>query len=486
MQPFGKSETLDDMSVEEFRSSAHHLIEWIAGYMEEIEDFSVLPQVEPGEIRSKCTNTLTTEGESYKKIFQDFESIILPGITHWNHPSFFAYFADGGSAPGLLGEMLSAALNVNVMLWKTSPAGTELEEATLEMLRSLVGLPTEFFGVINDTASSSSLYALAAARNKAFPEIGRCGMFGLSKGRIYTSEQSHSSIDKAGITLGFGTDGVCKVEVDSQYRMSQSALRESIEEDLKSGVVPVAVVATIGTTSSSSIDPVNEIAEIAREYDIWLHVDAAYGGPAAILSELRPYFAGWEKADSIVMNPHKWLFTPVDCSVLYCRNREELSRAFSIIPEYLQDGSDQGTNLMDYGVSLGRRFRSLKLWFVLRYFGEQGIARGIRGHCKMASKFSSWVAEHSDWELVAPTPFSTVVFRYVGKGLTPEQQDACNLQVLGEVNRTGEMFISDTRLDGKVVLRLSIGNIQSKDRHIKNAWDLLQKSSMHFTTASGS
>ncbi|MEO2157983.1 MAG: pyridoxal-dependent decarboxylase [bacterium] len=311
-------------------------------------------------------------------------------------------------------------------------------------------------------------------------------MFGLPKGRIYTSEQSHSSIDKAGITLGFGTDGVCKVEVDSQYRMSQNALRRSIEEDLEAGVVPVAVVATIGTTSSSSIDPVNEIAQISREYDIWLHVDAAYGGPAAILNELRPYFTGWEKADSIVMNPHKWLFTPVDCSVLYCQNREEFSRAFSIIPEYLQGGSDQGTNLMDYGVSLGRRFRSLKLWFVLRYFGKQGLARGIRGHCKMASDFSSWVVAHPEWELVAPTPFSTVVFRYIGKDLSPEQQDSCNSQILERVNRTGEMFISDTRLDGKVVLRLCIGNIQSKERHIQNAWNLLQKSSMQITVRNGS
>jgi aromatic-L-amino-acid decarboxylase len=486
MELFGQSETLDDMSVEDFRSAAHHLIEWISNYQEEIETFPVLPQVEPGDISSKCVNALTVEGESYQEIFQDFESIILPGITHWNHPGFFAYFADGGSAPGLLGEMLSAALNVNVMLWKTSPAGTELEEVTLDMLRSLVGLPTEFFGVINDSASSSSLYALAAARNKAFPEIGRFGMFGLPKGRIYTSEQSHSSIDKAGITLGFGTDGVCKVEVDSQYRMSQNALRRSIEEDLEAGVVPVAVVATIGTTSSSSIDPVNEIAQISREYDIWLHVDAAYGGPAAILNELRPYFTGWEKADSIVMNPHKWLFTPVDCSVLYCQNREEFSRAFSIIPEYLQGGSDQGTNLMDYGVSLGRRFRSLKLWFVLRYFGKQGLARGIRGHCKMASDFSSWVVAHPEWELVAPTPFSTVVFRYIGKDLSPEQQDSCNSQILERVNRTGEMFISDTRLDGKVVLRLCIGNIQSKERHIQNAWNLLQKSSMQITVRNGS
>lgn len=478
MELFEESVALDDMSIEDFRASGHDMIEWMSKYMEEIESFPVLPQVKPGDIRSKCASTLTLEGESYQAIFQDFESTILPGITHWNHPGFFAYFADGGSVPGLLGEMLSAALNVNVMLWKTSPAGTELEEVTLGMLRSLVGLPEEFFGVINDTASSSSLYALAAARNQAFPEIGRCGMFGLPKGRIYTSEQSHSSIDKAGITLGFGTDGVCKVGVDSQYRMSCNALRRSIEKDLEAGVVPVAIVATIGTTSSSSIDPIKDIVQIAKDYGIWLHVDAAYGGPAAILSELRPYFKGWEKADSIVMNPHKWLFTPVDCSILYCRNPDALREAFSIIPEYLQGGSDQGTNLMDYGVSLGRRFRSLKLWFVLRYFGEQGLARGIRGHCNMASEFASWVVEHSEWELVVPVPFSTVVFRYIGRHLSSKQQDACNLHILTSVNKTGEIFISDTRLDGKVVLRLSIGNIQSKEKHVQNAWEVLRRASV--------
>ena len=481
MESFEESVTLDDMSTDDFRSSAHQLIEWIANYSEQIETFPVLSKVEPGDIRSRCESRLKSEGESYQDIFQDFESIILPGLTHWNHPSFFAYFADGGSGPGLLGEMLAAALNINAMVWKTSPAGTELEEATLDILRLLVGLPDGFFGVINDTASSSSLYALAAARSKVFPDVGREGLFGLPKGRIYTSEQSHSSIDKAAMTLGFGIEGVCKIGVDEQYRMDPIRLRKAIESDLQNGVLPVAIVVTIGTTSSSSVDPVDEISKIATEHDIWLHVDAAYGGPAAILPELRSYFIGWERADSIVINPHKWLFTPVDCSVLYCQYPDQLRKAFSIIPEYLQGGADTGTNLMDYGVSLGRRFRSLKLWFVLRYFGEKGLRKGIRGHCEMARQFSQWIQEHLEWELVAPTPFSTVVFRYVGKGLTQEQEDVCNLGILEEVNSTGEMFISDTRLGGQVVLRLSIGNIQSKERHIENAWNLLRKASIKVT-----
>ncbi|MBE22226.1 MAG: amino acid decarboxylase [Gemmatimonadetes bacterium] len=483
MESFEQYSALDDMSSEDFRSAGHLLIEWMSTYMDEMESLPVLPRVKPGETSARCSNTLTAEGESYQDIFEDFESSILPGITHWNHPGFFAYFADGGSVPGLLGEMLSAALNVNAMLWKTSPAATELEESTLGILRSLVGLPDEFFGVINDTASSSSLYALAAARNQSFPDVGHSGMFGMPKGRIYTSEQSHSSIDKAGITLGFGTDGISKVKADSEYRMDPAELRRLIEEDLKSGVVPVAIVATIGTTSTSSIDPVDEISKIAKEYDIWLHVDAAYGGPAAILHELRPYFSGWELADSIVMNPHKWLFTPVDCSVLYCQNPGQLRRAFSIVPEYLQGGSDEVTNLMDYGVSLGRRFRSLKLWFVLRYFGEQGLAKGIRSHCKMASNFASWIEEHPEWELVAPAPFSTVVFRYAGISLTADQQDEANLSILEEVNEAGEIFISHTRLDGKFVLRLSIGNIQTKERHVQNAWKILQESSSEWTFA---
>ena len=478
MKSLEQCPTLDDMSSESFRSSGHNLIEWISNYMEEIESFPVLPRVEPGETSSRCEKTITADGESYQDIFEDFESSILPGITHWNHPGFFAYFSDGGSVPGLLGEMLSATLNVNAMLWKTSPAATELEEITLGILRSLVGLPDEFFGVINDTASSSSLYALAAARDKAYKEVGQSGMFGMDQGRIYTSKETHSSIDKAGITLGFGTEGVCKVGVDSRFRMDPAELRRLIEQDLRDGVVPVAIVATIGTTSSSSIDPVKEISKIANEYDIWLHVDAAYGGPAAILEELRPYFSGWERANSIVMNPHKWLFTPVDCSVLYCRNPERLRRAFSIVPEYLQDGSDQGTNLMDYGVSLGRRFRSLKLWFVLRYFGENGLTKGIRSHCEMAGNFASRIQKHRQWELVVPAPFSTVVFRYVGTNLTAEQQDKANQHILKEVNKRGQIFISDTRLDGKVVLRLSIGNIQTKGRHVQNAWDLLQEASL--------
>jgi aromatic-L-amino-acid decarboxylase len=459
----------------EFRASGEVVLDWIARYLEDADRYPVLAQVSPGEVRARLPARAPESGEPMEKILRDFEDLILPGITHWNHPAFHAYFSITGSAPGILGEMLTAALNVNAMVWRSSPAGTELEELTLGWLRDLLGLPAFFDGTINDTASSSSLYAMAAAREAKLPEAWEKGLSGTPRGRFYASDQAHSSIDKAAITLGFGREGVRRVASDEAFRLRPEALREAIREDLGNGIFPVGVVATLGTTSTTSVDPVEAMAAIAREFDLWLHVDAAYGGPAALVPEFRPLFAGWEKADSIVVNPHKWLFTPIDCSVLYMRDSEQLKRAFSLTPEYLRTSEQEvARNLMDYGVALGRRFRSLKLWFVMRYFGAEGMRDRIRQHVEMAREVAAWIDSEPRWERVAPVPFSTVVFRFSPEGVAPEKQDGLNQAIMDEVNASGEVFLSHTVLNGRYCLRIALGNLKTRWEHLERSWDLLR------------
>jgi aromatic-L-amino-acid decarboxylase len=463
------------MPVEEFRASAREVVDWMARYLEKTEDFPVLAQVNPGAVRGGLPDFCPEVGEDMDVILRDFEDLILPGITHWNHPAFFAYFSITGSGPGILGEMLTAALNVNAMVWRSSPSGTELEEQALAWLRDLLGLPAFFDGTINDTASSSSLYAMAAAREAKLPEAWELGLSGRPRGRFYASDQAHSSIDKAAITLGFGRDGVRRVASDKAFRLSPEALREAISEDLEAGIRPIGIVATLGTTSTTSVDPVAEMGAIAEEFDLWLHVDAAYGGPAAAVPEFRPLFSGWERADSIVVNPHKWLFTPIDCSVLYMRDSEDLKRAFSLTPEYLRTSEEHvARNLMDYGVSLGRRFRSLKLWFVLRYFGSEGIRERIRQHVEMAREVAAWIDAEPGWERVAPVPFSTVVFRFSPEGVALEKQDELNRGIMDRVNSTGEVFLSHTVLDGRLCLRMALGNLKTRWDHLERCWDLLK------------
>lgn len=466
-----------DMTPEEFRRHGHEVVEWIARYLEEVERYRVLPGVEPGSIRAALPAAAPEQGEPFAALLRDFRNVIVPGITHWNHPGFFAYFPSTASAPGILGELLSAALNANAMLWRTSPAATELEEHVLDWLRDGLGLPRAFEGVINDTASTSSLYALAAARGSALPESHRHGLAAGPRGRVYQSVEAHSSLDKAVITLGFGTEGIRRIPTDAEFRMRPDALRAAMVEDRDAGWTPVAVVATIGTTSSTSVDPVADIADVAAEFGTWLHVDAAYAGAAALVPELRPLFAGWERADSIVLNPHKWLFTPVDCSVLYCRRPDALRRAFSLTPEYLrtpQGGTGpQVRNLMDYGVALGRRFRALKLWFVLRSFGMSGIGERLRRHVALARAFAQRIDRAPHWQRMAPVPFSTVVFRYAPPDLSPEAQDALNERILERVNASGRVFLSHTRLDGRLCLRLAIGNLRTEEAHVEQAWALL-------------
>ncbi|MCH8020757.1 amino acid decarboxylase [candidate division KSB1 bacterium] len=470
---------LGDMPADEFGEAGQQLIEWINTYFQQIDSHSVLPEIKPGDIRKLLPTAPPKSGEKIFDILGDLDKIIMPGMTHWNHPNFFAYFATSGSAAGILGELASAAFNINGMLWKSCPASTELEQVTLDWLRQMLGLPDDFWGIIYDTASVSSLHAIAAAREQLSDlRIREEGLSGrnLPRLRMYASEHAHSSIDKAALTLGLGLAGIRKIPVDEKFQMKPEALSQAIAEDRRQGWRPFCVVATVGTTSTTSIDPVPGIAEICEREDLWLHVDASYGGSAAVVPEMRHVLEGSERADSFVVNPHKWLFVPLDLSAFYTRKPEVLKRAFSLVPEYLRtQEDDEVENFMDYGVPLGRRFRALKLWFVLRYFGVDGIAARIRYHIELAQKLARWIDEHDDFERMAPTPFSTVCFRAHPKNVNDEDElNKLNERLLEALNATREVFLSHTKLNEKYVLRVAIGNIRTEERHVKNAWELIQ------------
>ena len=419
------------------------------------------------------------------EILSDVDRLVVPAITHWNHPSFFAYFATSASAPGILGELLSAAFDTKAMLWRTSPASTELEEVALDWLRQMMGLPATFEGIIYDTASVASLHAIAAARealNLGVREDGMSGRPDLPLLRLYASEQSHSSIEKALIALGLGQRSLVKVPTDSEFRMDAVALARLIDEDRRAGLLPFCVVATVGTTSTTSVDPVPDIARICAREKLWLHVDAAYAGSAAIVPELRHSFEGCERADSFVTNPHKWLFTPFDLSALYSPRLDVLRRAFTLIPEYLRTPEQETVrNGSDYGVQLGRRFRALKLWMIIRYFGHEGLAARLREHCRIAREFAAWVEESHDWETLAPAPFSVVCFRARTRveGETDAERssrlDALNERLMNAVNATGEAFLSHTKLGGVFTIRLAVGNLRTTERHVRRAWQLLNE-----------
>jgi aromatic-L-amino-acid decarboxylase len=473
------SRTLGDIAPDEFRRQARRVLQWIGDYLEHPERFPVLPRVGPGEIAATIPAEPPAEPESLDAVLDDFERLIVPGVTHWNHPGFFAYFAISASAPGILAEMLISALNVNAMLWKTSPAATELELRTLDWLRQLLGLGDGWFGLINDTASISTLLALAAAR-EAKPELairekGMAGRADLPRLRVYTSSHAHSSVDKAAITLGFGHENVVHVDTDADFRMRVDALDAAVRADRAAGYLPLATVATVGTTSTTSIDPVPAIAALCAREGMWLHVDGSYGGVAAVVPEMRHVLAGVELADSLVVNPHKWLFTPIDLSAMFTRRPDVLKRAFSLVPEYLvtREQSDV-VNLMDYGVQLGRRFRALKLWMVIRAFGAEGLAARLRQQMEMAREFAAWVDAAADWERVAPVPFSLVCFRYAPAGTSEAERDALNAAILERVNASGSAYLSHTKLDGRYVLRLAIGNMRTEPRHVGEAWRLLR------------
>ena len=468
-----------DMDPEAFRRYGYQVVDWIATYMRDAEHYPVLSQLAPGQVRAGLPAAPPNAPESMDRILQDFERVVLPGITHWNHPAFFAYFSISSSGPGILGEALAAALNVNAMLWKTSPAATELEELTLDWLRQMLGLPEGFHGVIMDTASIASMVAIAAARERLDLDIRRRGMLGrpeLPRLRLYTSEQAHSSIEKGAMTLGLGQQSVRAIPTDEAFRMDAAALSVAIAEDLAAGWRPFCVVATVGTTSTTSIDPVPAIAAICRQHDLWLHVDGAYGGMAAVVPEYRHVLAGCEHADSFVTNPHKWLLTPIDCSAFYVRDPQLLKRAFSLVPEYLVTGQDGVNNYMDWGVQLGHRFRALKLWMVIRYFGHEGLAAHLRWHIELARRFAAWVDADPLFERLAPTPLSTICFRAHPAGLDDEPAlERLNAELLERLNATGEAYLSHTKLHGRYTLRLAVGNIRTEERHLARAWDLLHQ-----------
>lgn len=465
-----------DMSPEDFKENGYKLIDWASDYLKNIQDYKVLPDIKPGEIKNFLPEHPNFKGEDFNKIIKDFETIIIPGITHWNHPGFMAYFNSTSSVPGILAELLIATLNVNGMLWKTSPSASELEEVTTKWLRDMLGLPKEMWGIIYDTASVSSLHAIACAREKINLDISRKGMAGnkLPQLRLYCSEHAHSSIEKGAITLGFGREGVKKIKTDSEFRMIPELLSAEIEKDRLNGVMPFCVVGTIGTTSTTSIDPIRAIGEICKKENLWFHVDSAHAGTAAIIPEMRYIMDGVELADSLVVNPHKWMFVPVDCSVLYVREPEILKKAFSLEPEYLKTKVDSEViNYNDYGVQLGRRFRSLKLWFVIKYFGVDGLAKLIEENIESAKKFQKFIEEDSNFELMAPVPFSTICFRYNPSGYKGDLNDL-NSKLMDMINKTGKIFLSHTKLNGNFVIRLVVSGIRTETEHVLDAWKIIK------------
>jgi aromatic-L-amino-acid decarboxylase len=463
------------MDPEAYRHAAHRVADWTADYLRDVERFPVLSPAQPGALRHALPASPPSGGEPIDAVLADVEELLVPATTHWQSPGFMAYFASSGSGPGILGETLAAAFNVNAMLWRTAPAATELEQVTLDWLRQMVGLPQPLFGVINDTASTSTLYALAAAREAQtdlrIRELGMAGRPNLPPLRYYASTEAHSSVEKAGIVLGTGREGLRRISVDERFRMDPVALRQAIHEDIAAGIRPFAVVATAGTTSTTSVDPIPSIAALCEQHGLWLHVDAAYGGAAAIAPEMRWVLAGAERADSIVVNPHKWLFTPIDCSVLWTRRPDVLRDAFSLVPEYLTttDGSEQDApNLMDYGTSLGRRMRALKLWMVIRHFGTDGLAQRIREHCEYASMLARWVEGERDFELLAPAPLSVVCLRAHPPGLDDSGTlDTLNQRIVERINIGGRFFVSHTKLRGEYAIRVAFGGVRQEPRHAR-------------------
>ncbi|MCS7026360.1 MAG: pyridoxal-dependent decarboxylase [Bryobacteraceae bacterium] len=441
------------MSPDEFRRYGHQIVDWIADFLADPRQFPVLSPHPPGWLARQLPGEAPVEGESMDQILQDFERLVLPHCTIWNHPRFFSYFAVSSSGPGILAELLAAALNMNGMLWQSSPAVTELEQVTLGWLRQWLGLPDVFFGMIHDTASTSTFHAILAARARAAPEARSDGV--PSNLVLYFSEQAHSSVEKAGLAAGLGRKNMRLVATDDRFAMKPESLLEAIRADRAAGLRPMCVVATVGTTSTTAVDPVPAIAEICEREQIWLHVDGAYGGHMAVVPEYRHLLDGVAQADSFVVNPHKWLFTPIDLSAFYIRHPDALREALCLVPAYLRSPSNaDAVNFMEYTLPLGRRFRALKLWFVMRYFGQAKIASLIRGHVEMAQRLAQTLQSDERFELCAPHPMSLVCFRLRGS-------NAQNEELLERLNRSGAGFFSKTVLGGRTVLRWSIGNIHT-------------------------
>ncbi|MBV8244431.1 MAG: amino acid decarboxylase [Candidatus Eremiobacteraeota bacterium] len=461
----------------DFRKDAAEVVRWIDRYLSHARDYPVLSRIAPGAVAHALPEEAPEQGEPFERIMADFERIVIPGITHWNHPRFFAYFSISAAPVAVLAEALAAALDVNAMLWRTSPAATELEDVVLGWLARMMELPPEFHGIVYDTASIGGFTALAGAREALDLDVRDRGMAGrdLPALRVYQTAHTHSHIEKGAIALGIGRANVVNVGTDDAHRMRPDLLERHLRDDVERGFRPMCVVATVGTTSTTSIDPVRAIGEIARRFGIWLHVDAAYAGIAAVLPECRPILDGIELADSLVVNPHKWLFVPIDFSALYIRDPEILRRAFSLVADYLATPEEGVRNYMDYGLQLGRRFRALKLWFVMRSFGTQKIREILRGQIALAAEFAGWVAAEAGWEVMAPHPFSVVCFRYRPRDASEKEIEAANERIMTAVNAGGTIYLSSTRLEGALVLRLAIGNEKTTRDDVRLAWDVLRE-----------
>lgn len=462
------------MDKESFRQLGYRFVDWMADYFDGVERYPVCSPLGPGEVKQKLPSAPPLQAESMEKIFQDFEKIILPGITHWQHPSWFAYFPANNSPASVLAEFLTAGIGAQCMVWQTSPAATELEELVLEWLRQMLGLPEGMIGVIQDTASTATLCALLSAREKA--TNFKSNAIGIRERLIvYSSDQTHSSIEKGVKIAGFGRDNLRLIPTDAHFAMIPEKLEEAIREDRSQGMKPACVVATLGTTSSTAIDPLAKIGAICQRYRLWLHVDAAFAGSAAILPEMRWMLEGAEYMDSFVFNPHKWLFTNFDCSAYYVKEPETLIRTFEIHPEYLKTGVDaQVKNFRDWGIQLGRRFRALKLWFVIRSYGVEGLRAILREHLRLAQLFKSWVEADERFELMAPVPLSLVCFR-LNDGRSELELDGLNRELLSRINATGRVFLTHTSLRNRYVLRMAIGQRTTQERHVREAWQIIQR-----------
>ncbi len=478
------------MDRETFRKYGHAFVEWIAEYVESVEKYPVLAQVEPGEIANRLPKTPPDEPEEMDAIFTDFKRILLPGMTHWQHPSFFAYFPANSSGPSVLAEFLTAALGAQCMVWQTSPAATELEEVVMQWLSQLLGLPEGFTGVIQDTASTSTLCALLCARERA-TKFG-INKHGFQNGStktliVYTSEEAHSSVEKGVKIAGFGKDHLCLIPAGADFAMIPGELEKAIDADKSNGRIPCCVVATVGTTSSTAMDRLRPIGEICRRFGLWLHVDAAMAGTAAILPEMRHILDGIEFADSFVFNPHKWLFTNFDCSAYFCQDPQALTSTFEIMPEYLKTDADRRVkNFRDWGIPLGRRFRALKLWFVIRHYGVSGIQQKIRNHIALAKELESWIREDPSFEVMAPVSINLVCFRYHPKeqSLNEDELEGINKALMDELNRSGKMFLTHTKLKGRFSLRVCIGQTNTTREHVQKAWERIKASVLNLSVDS--
>ncbi len=483
-----------DTPGEEFRKQLHELADWVADFRENIESLRVAPGEKPGAIRAQLPAQAPEEGESFEKILGDVDRLIVPGMVHWSHPMFLGYFGWTTTAPGILGEILTVPLNVNAMTWRTCPAATELETVVIDWLRQWLGLPEEFGGVVYDTASVGIMHALAVAREEAAPSTRKFGLInrGLPRFRIYTSDEAHSAAEKAAITLGIGEENVQRVETDADFRIDVNALRETIARDVRHNFKPLAVIATVGTTSSASVDPVPEIAKICREQKMWLHIDGAYGGAFAMVPEYKWANKGWDMADSIVVNPHKTLFVPLDFSVLYVRDAERLRRVFTLVPEVLRGDTVEGEkNYMDYGIQLGRRFRALKAWVIWRSLGREGIVARLREQIRLANLLAGWIKSEDRFELAAPVSMGVICFRFVGPvaGIvdpgpgspaqaTTDNIDKLNSEIVEQINASGRAYLTQTKLRGQTVMRIGLGNVLTTEDHLRKAWEIIRETAV--------